>query len=269
VTNEDGAPIAGARVTLVDASTLATDVEGRASWVDLPGDTATLVVTAQGYLPTQQTVALERGVNQLAIAMQRDPAGLLSSQACASGETLLYVEDFQDGRAQGWFAVDSAPWSFGPDPDNPANLVLTVSGPISGNLPVLQGYVFENAVWRIRVRYDGYVATLLNWRHSFEGGDRRYLVYVRPDFIELGRFVAGGEEGAGSSLRYALSVNTWHQFEIRMAGDAITVALDGQQILSWIDSQPLPPGTIGLHPIYEEGMAGNLYFDNISVCGLP
>jgi hypothetical protein len=45
--------------------------------------------------------------------------------------------------------------------------------------------------------------------------------------------------------------------------------MDGQEIMSFVDPNPLPPGTFGLHPIYEEGMAGSFHYDNISVCGLP
>ena len=40
--------------------------------------------------------------NEIVLKLERDPFGLLPSDACGAGESLLYVDDFQDGEAQGW-----------------------------------------------------------------------------------------------------------------------------------------------------------------------
>jgi hypothetical protein len=269
VNGEDGAPLPGISISLAGIGSQTTDPAGQASWANLPGDTVSLTAATQGYFPTQESITLERGLNEVTVVLQRDPAALLPAEACAPGETLLYLEDFQDGQAQGWINIDNAPWSLGPAPDNPGNTVLTISGPLTGNLPVLLDHVFENAVWRIRARYDGNVATLFNWRHSWDQGDKRYLLYVNPNLTEFVPLDSIGEEVPGAQSPQHAQPSTWHRYEIRTVGNTSAVAMDGQEIMSFVDPNPLPPGTIGLHPIYEEGMAGSFHYDNISVCGLP
>ena len=59
-----------------------------------------LQVSAPGYHAASQPVTLERGPNELAVVLQRDPLGLAAADACAPDEKLLYIEDFQDGEAQ-------------------------------------------------------------------------------------------------------------------------------------------------------------------------
>ena len=45
---------------------------------------------------TEATATLERGLNEVVITLERDPYGVLLADACADGETLRYLEDFQD-----------------------------------------------------------------------------------------------------------------------------------------------------------------------------
>jgi len=63
-----------------------------------------VIVTLDNHL----SGAVERGPNDMSIVLERDPYGVLPASACAPGETLLEVEDFQDGRAQGWGPIDEA-----------------------------------------------------------------------------------------------------------------------------------------------------------------
>jgi hypothetical protein len=46
-------------------------------------------------------------------------------------------------------------------------------------------------------------------------------------------------EGAGE-------VEGWRRFRIRAMGGRITVDLDGEQLLDWVDADPLPPAPVGL-----------------------
>lgn len=110
-----------------ESGTLTTDNQGAVSWADLPGEIVTLSVSAQGYLSVELSEVIGRGDNQLTIALERDPFGILTSEACAPGETLLYVEDFQDGHAQGWETIEygAQGWALGSYPDTPENKVIS------------------------------------------------------------------------------------------------------------------------------------------------
>jgi hypothetical protein len=57
--------------------------------------------------------------------MKRDPYGLLPSTACAAGEKLLFMEDFQNGKTiLAHFDNGSAEVPLGPAPDEPGNTVI-------------------------------------------------------------------------------------------------------------------------------------------------
>ena len=90
VAGEEEAPIIGASVVLAEigdeVGAQITDGVGQAFWYDLSGDAINLSVSAQGYYRLDVAGTIERGINQLAVALERDPHGLLPSEACAPGE---------------------------------------------------------------------------------------------------------------------------------------------------------------------------------------
>ena len=105
VVDEAGASIAGASITFPesgDGTPKQANDQGQYSWTNLAGEQVSLAVSAQGYLPTDQTTTLQRGPTEFKVTLKRDPFGLLPSAACAPAQKALYFEDFQDGQAQGW-----------------------------------------------------------------------------------------------------------------------------------------------------------------------
>ena len=124
VTDGEGSAVEGATVKLLelDRDTQTTDASGQVSWSDLPGETATLFVRTQGYLVGEETIALERGPNEIVVALERDPLGLLPSEILEPGETLLFLEDFQDGTEEFGNLVGN--WEIIDDPDEPGNKVI-------------------------------------------------------------------------------------------------------------------------------------------------
>jgi len=56
----------------------------------------------------------------------------------------------------------------------------------------------------------------------------------------------------------------WHYLEISTYQGTLNVWFDGEELLSYQDPDPLPPGTIGMG--LEEGAP--VYFDNLRVCEL-
>ena len=131
VVDAEGAPVAGAMASVAEmgaqsGATQTTDESGMASWNDLPGLSATLVVNAPGYASVEQSLTLEKGDNQTTVTVELQPHGLLLSDACRPEEKLLYIEDLQDGSAQGWNEIDlQVPgWSIEAAPDAPENQVI-------------------------------------------------------------------------------------------------------------------------------------------------
>ncbi len=131
VTDADGNPIAGALVVFPMSGSdepVAADDSGQAAWTNLDGPAGTVTVVAQGYFKGEQSFNLNRGPNEIVVKLERDPFGLLPSDACGAGESLLYVEDYQDGEAQDWNYGGENPASIyvGPATDEAANSVWTI-----------------------------------------------------------------------------------------------------------------------------------------------
>ena len=287
ITDQDGNPVAGASVVFPesgDDQPVVADSGGQVSWNDLPGTGGILSISAQGYLPAQQSLNLERGPNEVIVTLQADPYGLLPSAACAAGETLVYVEDFQDGTADGWPEIQfNAPgWAVEPDPLDGSDFVISAhhsemngEGPIISNL---QELVFENAAWRIRYRVADKLAGnngfSFNWLHAREpidmGGvevfDSRYQLPVNQNDFEIRRLqqpvlnfsVARGKKPKDGE---------WHYVEIATYQGYTEVWFDGVRNMTYQDPETLPAGGAGLEIWLMDDTAA-IYFDDISICEL-
>ena len=280
VEDEQGAPLAGADVTLSvagSASEAVTDESGLLELVDLAGADVDLEIWAQGYLPASETVQLERGVNEVVLTLERDPYGILPSEACAEGEALLYLEDFQSGMAPGWDEIEFAAqgWGVQPDTVDEGNLVATVSRSGGGGHIIpqtsLRGDRFDDAVWRLKVRLDGDagISTFLNWLHNWDDEDSRYIAHMGPEvLLDLGRLAPDSGHLTAAMSDSVVSPGEWHDLTLSRYEGEVQVWLDGEAIISYTDPNPLPSGTIGLEPHFWEGVDGSASYDDISVCEL-
>lgn len=258
-----------------------TSSEGSISWENLPNDSIRISVAAQGFLPTENTQSIERGSNEILISLERDPDGLLPSEACREAETLLYVEDFQDGQAEDWPEIQNIDpgWSTGALTEEPGNQVLSAQfSAFLGNEPVfahLGEHSFDNAVWRIKFLITGKGEISFKWLHTTEpleigGGtvtDSHYEIMIGTNVINLRRLQAPlTVKDVARSSRFPRA-GEWHQLEISTFQGAAEVWLDGTQIMAYIDPQPMPAGSISLtfSPPDETTL---VYFDNISICEL-
>jgi hypothetical protein len=282
ITDTDGNPVAGAELDLsiagaAQGTTMKTDNAGLASWTNLPGEAVTLVSRAQGYLPGQAAQTIIRGKNEVQLKLERDPFGLLPSQACGEGETLLYIEDFQDGKAQGWqnvtatidFAAQNG-WSLTSLEEG--NPTLTFSK-IPEGADRLQDQTFDNAVWRLKVRVDGSQGfSFLNWRQApAQGGETRYplqwgdggvmMALTRLEMPGPGHFPV-------VNTQLSMQQNRWYYMEISTYQGETQVWVDGRSLVVYKDPKPLPPGTIGLEAHTPNGIPSTWYFDDLAVCQL-
>ena len=99
VLDAESNPIEGAAIKLADFEDIEqiSDTGGEAVFNNLPNADLLLQISAQGYLAQEQASSLERGANQITVTMERDPFGILPADILNEGETILFLEDFQDG----------------------------------------------------------------------------------------------------------------------------------------------------------------------------
>jgi Carboxypeptidase regulatory-like domain/3-keto-disaccharide hydrolase len=279
VMDENGAPIENADIFFAESGSenaFKTDAQGKFSWSNLPGPDATLKVLAQGYLPGEQAGTLQRGSNELTVPMKRDPKGLLAADACAPDEQLLYIEDFQDGKAQGWQNITAAAefnaqngWAIANTGDD--NKAASFSG-VHENLDDLQGQTFDNVVWRLRVATtgtDGF--SFLDLRRApKEGGETRYPIQwgATPNLALTRLEMPGAGHFPVSTSQLRMKQGQWYYLEISFHQGLIQIWVDGTKIIEWQDPQPLPPGSISLEAHIPSDPNTVYLFDDISVCDL-
>ena len=212
------------------------------------------------------------------------PEGLTSAkpladpdQVCLDSEKLLYWEDFQDGQAQGWPEIqfEAQNWKILPDPEEPENLVAQNPGKHSSGV-VYQDSLFQDAVLRIHFLVRGNAQPVFLWHANSDPyqEDRGQVTHsdYSIGFMSHGtlfvRYTFPLPEAVLLDSHLWLINDTWHQIEISTYQGMLSVWLDGVELLTYQDPNPLPIGSIGLvvdESLEEESMA---YFDNISVCEL-
>lgn len=280
ITDAQGNPVTFGQATLNELgkdpyATQSINAEGVVAWTDLPGETASVSINAPGYSPAEQTFTLQKGLSSTeTIVLEAAPFGLLPQKACAAGETLVYLEDFQDNKAQGWPEITAAVelnaqngWTI--QPEETGNILLMGANAAVFVVDYLSEYVFDNAVWRIMVKAVGTDAdAFFNWRHSSEQGDWRYYIpFGGQQLLSLHRLTSGQDLQVGSSAA-RLKLKVWNWFEISTFNGLTEVWLNGRKLISYTDPQPLPPGSIGLELHLQEGRKTVFSFDNMSVCEL-
>jgi hypothetical protein len=293
VVDEAGVPIVGASIVFPESGNgevVVADAAGQFTWSNLPGAAATLKISAQGYLSSEQSDTLERGPSEISVVMKRDPYGLLPSTACAPGEKLLFMEDFQDGQTdiKHWGSTGRSPVPLGFAPDEAGNTVLihdmtTPNNDMSTawkNDPEGAPIEFGNAAWRMRFMLTKETEWSLGWNsagpnefggittsdsgYSIMFNTSRHIIVLRGISDANGQGVYNlGKTGLVDKV-LILKPNVWHYLEISTYQGHVQVWLDGAGIVDVQDDMPLPPGGFNI----QGGKSGILYYDAISVCGL-
>jgi hypothetical protein len=276
--DDSGQPLAGAEVMLPESGSdkpTQADASGQVQWMTLGNPNATLYVSAPGYSSAVQTVALAPGLTELAVFLRPDPFALLPADACAPGETLRYMEDFQDNQARGWpeitKGVAGTANGWGISTVEEGNQAASFTGAHDG-LDYLQGLNLQNFVWRLQVRTseaDGY--SMLNFaqaappalgpRYPIQWGPGLFLTVYRLD----------SPDAAVVSLmkgQFQPRPQRWYYFEISDYNGQIQVWVDGRKQVDVQDKAPLPLSAIGLEAHIVNNTTAAYYFDNVSVCEL-
>ncbi len=282
VTGEGGASLTMAKVILPEIEgkegTQISDEAGQVFWYDLPGDSINISISAQGYFPQVLEHKLERGVNQITITLERDPHGLLPEGVCAPGQNVLYIEDFQDGEAQGWseqIKMRAMGWDIIPHPDSQGNLVL-VNTNSSGAGVMLENVPFGPAAWHLQFMTDGNQIIRLEWHWKYDYTDETgyvensayYARFEQPNTLVIDRQKGESDVGLFGFTPFSIKKGVWQTVDISTFEGRFEFWLNDQVLVSYKDPDPLPAGdiVIGL----DEVLGGEqvLYFDNLVVCEL-
>lgn len=196
---------------------------------------------------------------------------------CLEGEKLLYREDFQDNQAQGWPEImfRAQDWDIVPDPESPENLVIQNPGVYEVGT-YLDGYTFEDAVFRSNFYLTGRPEYIFIWHHYPEEYESKFGTIHSSDysiaFLDGGTYFHRFAEPLPNvnllAIQLAPALRTWHMVEISTFDDILEVWLDGKQLLFYQDPEPLPPGQLGLAVWTSKTADSMVYFDNLTVCEL-
>lgn len=266
VSDQDGDLVTGATVS-VNEQDMVTDNTGQVSFTDIEEANTLVKVNAQGYLPEEKSITLERGSNQETLILELDPNGLAGKNACGTGEKLLYLNDFQNGNADGWDAIQlqTPGWSLEPAPEQPDNIVVAAKEGASwvhyGDPEGVEK--FDNVVWRLQFNNVGNGDSHINFRFTPSGGDTRYYVALGGGNNALDRFKDGNDIAIGQLGEIG---EGWHLLEIGYYNGTVTVYIDREEKATWDDPDPWDGGTIGLEPY--PGKDAVFYYDNFSLCEL-
>lgn len=75
-----------------------------------------------------------------------------------------------------------------------------------------------------------------------------YYFIHKPNGIELGKLHGSTEQHfLFTADTPQLTLNTWSQYEINVEGNHITVAVNGQQVVDYVDNNPITEGGIGFY----------------------
>jgi len=270
VSSQDGEPIANAEVTLplLSNSEIATQItndQGVATWQSPTMHAIPVNVQASGYLPVFRDENLSPGENEIRITMLLDENALSPEQACRSEEKLLYSEDFQDSRTQGWSEIESGDSGgiIQKEDVNSGNFVLTVRN--GENVQAhLSDHEFRNMVWRLKLRIGSKGGRNFNFRWHltpiahYEFGLADDL-YNQP----LLRITTEEIQELNNPHREPPQAGEWHLLELSFYEGLVWVFLDGEELTTYLDAKPLPGGSIGLD-IQPGG--GEITLDDFAVC---
>ncbi len=205
-------------------------------------------------------------------AYLNDPA-----QFCLEGEKLLYLEDFQDGQAQGWPEIEfrAQNWDIAEIPGRSGDLAAKNPGTISSLILYQEGN-FSDAVFRADFLVNGHAQPNILWHSNNEAfqeerglvTDSNYSIGFMDFGLHAERYTYPLPAVILGSGDYSVTPDVWHRIEISTYQGFLSVWVDGEEILAYQDPHPLPPGTIGLGLEKSLDQESMVYYDNLHVCEL-
>lgn len=267
IVDEQGAPISGAEILITEeeeGDETFSDESGQVQYFDLPGDSIPLSVTAQGYTSTEEDVAMDRGMNEASVTMVRDPLQLLPSEACQPDQELLYLEDFEDGKAQGWTDLIRPIWTMEQDPEHGTVLTLNVNTEEHTDARYEHELFSGNIVWHMDIRR-GPKYGLLWLRTHLQSGYANIALFTNESFLTAQRQTPEQAIHLGARYRQIPDGMVWEHLSIAVYEERIDFYLNDELVLGVNAPEALNTGIIS---IAASASPSPFSFDNLVVCGL-
>ena len=246
---------------LGDAPAL-VDGSGMAAFSNLPGKEVTFKLTAQGFVPAEEKVTLERGLNSLTFTMGVDPKQVLPSTACLPNQELLYIEDFEDGQMQEWENVFQPIWDFVEFEDR--GTVLVLDPPEGEEARSSRPVDYDNIVWHFDLMRES--GDQLMWISMHDVGYGVYFAHIYNGInVILQHMNPEGGYDLGQRSLPAPDGETWNKFSMAYFDGELQLWLDDELHIGAVDDDPIASG-----PLYLDFMSSSAkaYFDNLVICGL-
>ena len=249
--------------------TKTTDSQGVLSWNDLTGNSGTLTVSAQGFVPVQQAIDLVEGSNEINISMTPDLLQLNPGSVCKADQTIIYVEDFEDTKAQDFVGATAPIWNIKSITGLGNVFEASISG--TGSQTDVQTK-WDNAFLQFNLLSTGPLSmdffihsTVLD--EGKDAGTYRYVIsYNSGQAFNLSFEIPTNNGLLASGSDVAFDVNVWHTLTFAFFKGEISVYIDGVKQLSYTDQVPVGGGEFGF--FIKDGTSGAVQLDNIIVCSL-
>ena len=258
--DEDGETVFfNAAVSATEHEEVLADASGQAMLMNLPGPDVEVLVTAQGHEPLTENVTLERGMNEITFTLTVDPIQVNPATACDEGQTLLYIEDFEDGFAQGWDGISRPRYAFEEIEGRGTVLTFSEENTEGTGTPIEAGKEFGNFVWK----WDTYNDNDL-FLHIHEKDDRKYLIRFQPGGEGIQIIHQEGPDHKASAYR-GFNNFEWTSVAIAFYDNALEFYINDELYVALDDPEPIPSGELMMH-FTEPGAKASI--DNMVICEL-
>jgi len=257
---EDGEMVYyNAAINATEHEEVLADASGEVTLINLPGPEGEVSAAAQGFEPLTENLTLERGMNEMTFTLTVDPLQVNPTTACSDGQTLLYIEDFEDGFAQGWDGISRPRYAFEEIEGRGTVLTFSEENTEGAGTPIEEGKEFGNFVWKWDTFNDNDL-----FLHIHETGDRKYLIRFQPGGEGIQIIHQEGPEHKTSAYR-GFNNFEWISVAIAFFENALEFYINDELYVALDDPDPIPSGGFMMH-FTEPGAKASI--DNMVICEL-
>lgn len=248
-----------------DDEPMNTSDNGDLSWANLQGEHANFEVNAQGYYGQGVSETLVRGNNEITFTLERDPFQLLPSEVCQSGQEVLYIEDFEDGFAQGIEGLGRPAWVFESDPELGTVLVAVENTGEKGFTIFDDNY--ENIVFHFDIVRPMDVEII--WIRIRQDNANSYIGVLHAEGRNAFLQREDEDGGAGSPWPGRNTSRpdgmTWEHISLSAYEGLFDLWINNELLIGVTDPEPYGSGNVSFYMMDHTTPA---LIDNLVICGL-
>lgn len=175
----------------------------------------------------------------------------VSNVAAQPVREIIYQEDFEDGKAQGWDL--EVPWQLQTESAN-----TFLHGKNHTWAIYTKGNAWTNYDLECQIKFAGDTGFHIN---LFLTDNNRYFIAFHPNSLNLYKENPRGTVEELAAHEEDFSKNRWHMVEISTASDSFNITIDDNPVVQYRETNALRSGSIGFETLDES----SVYVDNIIV----